>query len=83
MTKIDLRIYYERESIKAPPYELNIGDLDSEDYDRELYLQKQIDREGFPIETQNWNRTEAEEEDEEDEEPYPIFMFEIDGESWM
>lgn len=36
--RVDWRIYFEEEASKAPPNNINVGDLDSDDYDRDLYL---------------------------------------------
>lgn len=69
------RVRVEEEDIKIPPNELNLGDLDDEDYARNLVEQKEIDNDGFPVTYRDWLRPGEDDDDEE----YPEFIFEIEG----
>ena len=63
--------------IASPRTQWNMGDLDDEDWDALLLLQKQIDEDGFWVEYRSWRYYD----DEEREEQY--LMYYIDGDNWV
>jgi len=73
------RNYLEEKTTKLPPNTLNIGDRDDSDYDENLLDQKKIDSDGFPIESQDWQRPG----EDDDGESYVQYLFEIDGAKWI
>ncbi len=44
----------DEKTIKEPPITQNTGDLDAADYAQKLATQRNIETEGFLVETQNW-----------------------------
>ena len=76
---LDWRFFTETEQIKQPPNSLDLGNLDDDEYDRLLVLQKLIDPDGFHINYRNWARTDLDDDGNE----YPHWVFDIDGDLWF
>ena len=76
---LDWRYFTETEQIKQPPNSLDLGNLDDDDYDRLLVLQKLIVPDGFHINYRNWARTDLDDDGNE----YPHWVFDIDGDLWF
>ena len=66
-------------TIKEPPVTVNIGNVDSEKYGQDLISQRQINPDGFAVESQDWKRTGNDAAGLE----YEQYMDEIRGEKWL